>query len=212
VSQPKFEVASGAIDGVNKTFFVSVPYAPNTTAVFLNGAALRKDYANGWVETDSVTGKVDLNEAPIVGDVVQVFFAYTPADGGLDEVGTPRFEVAAGVIDGVNTVFTVSGAYTPDTTAVFLNGIAQVMGYDDGWFETTYTTGVITLKEAPIPGDVVQVFYIYRSAAADADGEAGVCPRLFGTICEVTTMTGVLRDIVSVPGVLRDTVTLYGSL
>lgn len=212
MSLPKFEVATGAIDGVNTTFYVSVPYAPNTVAVLLNGMALRKDYANGWIETDPTLGKLNLKEAPLLGDIIQVFFSYTPADGQLDLLGTPRFEVASGVVDGTNVVFTVSGPYTPDTTAVFLNGVAQIMSFNDGWFETSPTTGVVTMKEAPLVGDIVKVFYIYRSAAADLDGRAGVCPRLNGRICEVASVAGMLQDITPVLGQITDPVVINGRL
>jgi len=86
---PRFEVPTGVVDGVNKTFYVSVPYVPGTTAVFLNGQLKRHDWDDGWVETDPWTGRIDLKEAPRVGsglpytccDIVQVFFLDTsPVD------------------------------------------------------------------------------------------------------------------------------------
>lgn len=81
---PRFEVPSGAIDGVNTVFYVSVPYRPGTTAVFLNGLLLRADYSDGWTETDPTTGEVTLKEPPrvtkITPDVVQVFFIDTSPD------------------------------------------------------------------------------------------------------------------------------------
>ena len=77
MAQPRFEVANGAIDGANRVFTLSTSYAPNTTAVFLNGKMQRRDWADGWVETDPATGTVTLNEAPFVDDTVQVFFLDT---------------------------------------------------------------------------------------------------------------------------------------
>lgn len=80
---PHFEVAAGGIDGVNKTFFTVLSYLPSTTAVFLNGQLLVTDFENGWVETDPAVGRFDLNEAPVPGDVVQIFYLDTttsPAD------------------------------------------------------------------------------------------------------------------------------------
>lgn len=88
MSQPRFEVASGAIDGVNTTFTVSVAYTPNTTAVFLNGKLYRKDWDDGWVETNPTLGVLDLNEAPVPGDVVQIFFTDTAAPLPGEEVTT----------------------------------------------------------------------------------------------------------------------------
>ena len=74
---PHFEVATGNIDGVNTTFFTSVPYQPQFTAVFLNGQLKRPDFDDGWTEISPVTGRFDLDQAPLVGDVVQVFFVDT---------------------------------------------------------------------------------------------------------------------------------------
>lgn len=84
--QPRFEVALGTIDGINKVFTVSVAYAPNTTAVFVNGALYRKDWDNGWYETDPATGTVTLKEAPLLGDTVQIFFTDTSAPLVEEEV------------------------------------------------------------------------------------------------------------------------------
>ena len=77
MSQPHFEVASGLINGSNKTFTVSIPYAANTTAVFVNGKLYRRDWDDGWTETSPTTGVVDLLEAPLPADVVQIFFTDT---------------------------------------------------------------------------------------------------------------------------------------
>lgn len=70
----KFEVASGAIDGVNAVFTVSTAYRPNSVAVFVNGALRRRDLADGWSETNPATGEITLAEPPTVGEVVQIFF------------------------------------------------------------------------------------------------------------------------------------------
>lgn len=79
----------------------------------------------------------------------------------------PRWEVASGVIDGVNTVFTVSVAYIPGTTSVHLNGQLKRADLDDGWTESVPASGQITLKNAPKAigdeVDVVQVFYLDTS-------------------------------------------------
>ena len=65
-------VATGIIDGMNRDFQTSAPYVPGSTVVFLNGIALRKDWDNGWAEFGGST--IRMNEAPIDGDVVQVYF------------------------------------------------------------------------------------------------------------------------------------------
>lgn len=90
MSQPRFEVASGAVNGVNTTFVTSVPYTPNTTAVFVNGKLYRKDFSDGWIETSPNTGVVTLLEVPLDGDVVQVFFTDTAQPEAEEEVTTLR--------------------------------------------------------------------------------------------------------------------------
>jgi hypothetical protein len=78
----------------------------------------------------------------------------------------PRFEVPAGLVNGVNKIFTLPVPYGHGTTAVFINGLLQERSLDDGWYETDPDTGVITLKEAPESigsPDVIQVFFIDRS-------------------------------------------------
>lgn len=87
----------------------------------------------------------------------------------------PKFEVAAGAIDDVNMVFTVSAPYQPGTVAVFLNGQLKRRDFVDGWAETSPATGVVTLAEPPQTGDVVQIFYIDGSGAGVPDVEE-VCP------------------------------------
>lgn len=78
---PRFEVPSGAIDGANTVFNVSVPYQPGSTAVYLNGLLQEPSLDDGWVETDPATGEITLKEAPRASgpcpDVLQVFFLDT---------------------------------------------------------------------------------------------------------------------------------------
>lgn len=88
---PHFEVPTGVVDGVNKTFYTSLPYSPRSTAVFLNGQLKRQDFEDGWVETDPSSGRIDLREAPKISvgpDVVQVFYLDTTTNGDDDSDGT----------------------------------------------------------------------------------------------------------------------------
>lgn len=78
---PRFEVPSGAVDGVNTVYTVSVPYQGGSTAVFINGLLMERTLDDGWTETDPGAGTVTLKEAPrSIGacpDVIQVFFLDT---------------------------------------------------------------------------------------------------------------------------------------
>lgn len=135
----------------------------------------------------------------------------------------PHFEVPSGAIDGVNKVFTVSQAYQPGTTAVFLNGLLLRADYPDGWTESNPAAGEVTLKEAPrvtkITPDIVQVFFIDTSP--DVLEQTIVC-RLKGRLTDVDGLEGhlaprePLRGSVDVSGGLEGHLepepTLHGEL
>jgi hypothetical protein len=75
----------------------------------------------------------------------------------------PRFEVLIGAVDGVNCRFRTSVPYKPKSFAGFLNGQLKRADFDDGWIETSPSLGVVTFKEPPVLGDVVQGFYVLTS-------------------------------------------------
>lgn len=77
MGNPRFEVLSGVVDGTNTVFTSSAAYASGTSAVFLNGQLKVPTFQDGWAETDPATGTVTLDEAPRVGDVVQMFYLDT---------------------------------------------------------------------------------------------------------------------------------------
>lgn len=93
MATPRFEVALGVSDGVNLVFFTpTAPYLPGSVAVFLNGQLKRADFMDGWVETNPVTGEVDLLIAPLGGappDVVQIFYL----DDSVPVAGVPEAEI-----------------------------------------------------------------------------------------------------------------------
>jgi hypothetical protein len=74
-------------------------------------------------------------------------------------VPQPHFEIPVGNVDGHNRDFQVSLPYTPGSIAVWRNGQLQTKPLDDGWLELSPGTGVVRLKEAPLVGDVIQIFY-----------------------------------------------------
>lgn len=83
---PRFEVVTGTINGVNTTFFTSVPYLAGTLAAFLNGQLKRADLDDGWIETNPSIGAFDYKEPPVTDDVVQAFYLDTSAALPQEEV------------------------------------------------------------------------------------------------------------------------------
>lgn len=72
MAQALIVTAIGSVNGVNLIFQTGAPYVLGSTVVFLNGTALRKDWDNGWTELGS--DKIKMNEAPTVGDAIQIYF------------------------------------------------------------------------------------------------------------------------------------------
>lgn len=97
-----FEVPTGEIDGSNVVFYVSLPYVPGSTAVWLNGVLLERTRDDGWIESNPALGEITLKEAPRPAkdgeDVLQVFFKdNTP--GTPDTVIEYLFGVIVGMDD-----------------------------------------------------------------------------------------------------------------
>lgn len=103
-------------------------------------------------------------------------------------MGTSRIVVAQGVIDGVNRVFATGQPYVPQSTAYILNGRLHSYALTRGpgnWFgygESNPDGGQITVDQAPLPGDVVQLFFTDRQPVV-----APTVTRLTGTLQPVAT-------------------------
>jgi len=127
-------------------------------------------------------------------------------------MSSPRFEVPAGTIDGVNRVFTVSMPYGAGTTAVFINGQLMERSLDDGWFETDPFSGVVTLNEAPRSSgacpDVIQIFYLDTAAPLP---ETQIF-KLKGYIRSPPLLRGSLRCFQEMRGVIDTSSTLTGRI
>lgn len=67
----RIDTAIGAIDGVNKDFTVALGFIASTVVVFVNGQLRPQAGTDGWMILGAT---IRLNEAPRVGDSVQVFY------------------------------------------------------------------------------------------------------------------------------------------
>lgn len=121
----------------------------------------------------------------------------------------PRFEAATGAIDGVNKIFLVTKPYDPGSLAVFLNGQLKRRDFNDGWEETSPTTGVFTMKEAPLPDDVVQAFYLDSTCS---DYVVEQIKNLTARIRPQVKIAGQYRTRISIKGSYRTTARLYGKI
>jgi hypothetical protein len=72
VGDEKKEKPSGVINGFNTTFNTSLPYAPGTLFIYLNGMLIKQNDDDGPTETSPSTGAFTLGVAPSTNDVVHV--------------------------------------------------------------------------------------------------------------------------------------------
>jgi len=70
----------------------------------------------------------------------------------------PWIEKLSGPVNGVNLTFETPQNFVPGSVKVFVNGIVLVADMDDGW--TELGTKKVVMKIAPIPGDVLQAYYL----------------------------------------------------
>lgn len=127
---------------------------------------------------------------------------------------SPRFEVPAGAVDGVNTVFTVSMPYSVGSTAVFRNGLLQQRDLDDGWFETDPNAGIVTMKEPPSAfgfPDIIQIFFLDRTPSP-APAPGTVAFNLKGIIKASKKMTATLASSLQITGYISSAKPLLGQL
>ena len=59
MGQPHTEIPVGTVDGVNDTFFTSIPYLPGSLALFFNGMLMRP---GTYIESDPSTGEFRITE------------------------------------------------------------------------------------------------------------------------------------------------------
>jgi hypothetical protein len=121
----------------------------------------------------------------------------------------PRFEVAVGAINDINTIYFVSTPYRPGTLAAFLNGQLKRADYMDGWLETNPATGQFDMKQAPETGDVVQAFFLDTSPVLPGEE----ITRISGTILDLSDeISGIISAPVSILGAVKPSSDLGGEI
>ncbi len=117
-------LAQGLIDGSNRVFATGEPYVPGSTAYILNGrihnlkAARGPDNDFGYIELDPDAGTIEVDNAPLLDDVVQIFF-------------WSRVVIPAPAIDRLTGVVTTGGrvqGVVREPTAERLVGVVRTPG------------------------------------------------------------------------------------
>ncbi|MBZ5607421.1 MAG: hypothetical protein LAP38_04120 [Acidobacteriia bacterium] len=146
------EVPSGTLDGSNAAFTLSsAPNPPASLEIFRNGLLLRPggDYSLSSNALTFLAGA-----APQPGDALLASYRVSVV---LSGIGFVDGETPSGVMNGVNTSFTLSQIPNPAASlAVFRNGIRLKPGLD-----YTSSNNTITFVTASMPqsGDVVLCAY-----------------------------------------------------
>ncbi len=112
----------------------------------------------------------------------------------------PRFQVAIGVVDGVNRQFETSEDYGTDTLAVFRNGALMEKSADNGWAELGVK--LFELKIAPKAQDVVHVFYMDTLPSEGIAVEIEV-EKIHGTVEPVGEVLGFVLPVGQIFGVVE---------
>lgn len=141
----------------------------------------------------------------------------------------PRFEALSGVVNGTNTTFSTSVAYTAGTLAIFLNGQLLKNPAGDPWTEISPLLGTVDIAVdcTPRTGDHVAGFFvdtlesfvgsevtpIYGSITELGNISARLVQNLtlFGSIEETQRVCGILTSN-SNRGVIREIISLSGTI
>jgi hypothetical protein len=70
----------------------------------------------------------------------------------------PRIATAVGVVNGSNVIFETPGDYIPGSLRVWRNGLVNRPTDPDGWVELSGKK--FRMNTAPLPGDVIRVYYL----------------------------------------------------
>lgn len=110
-----------------------------------------------------------------------------------------EFEVPTGTIDGANKTFTTAFPYIAGSLQVWWRGLPRRNDWDDGAVETTPGSGIFDMKEAPLPGDDLQVQYLHTVATLPGVEVSPIC----GTVATTGDLTGTLTISEDLSGIIE---------
>ncbi len=147
------EIPAGLMDGVNRTFTLAgTPDPASSLRLYRNGLLLRSgiDYA---ASGNAVTFEV--GEQPDQGEILQASYRIDPAL--TNAFGFVDAETPSGLVNGLNTVFTLSAAPNPASSLLLhRNGVLQKFGVD---FNVDGSTVTFDLAAVPQSGDILLAAY-----------------------------------------------------
>jgi hypothetical protein len=161
------EVPSGTINGSNVTFTLATTPTSGSLRLYKNGVRLKitDDY--------TLTGlTITMVAAPATGASLLADYEVSSGQFSSGYSNLISNTVPSGAVNGTNTSFTTSTSYITNTLEVFINGIQQLRSTH--YTETTPASGVFTMSDAPLTGDVITVTYQHiLSSSGDANTVGG---------------------------------------
>ena len=157
------ETPSGTVNGSNTTFTLSA--SPAGLVLSKNGVVMKPGSGNDYTLSGTT---ITFATAPATGSVILATFGTTNSTfiNGSNSLVTD--ETPSGSVNSSNTTFTTSSAYIGGSLKVFVNGLKQKTSTH--FTETTPASGVFTMSDAPLTGDIVTVEYQkVSSVAGNAD-------------------------------------------
>ena len=165
LTQVRGETPSGLVNGSNTTFTLAATPATGSERGYKNGMRLRSGTGNDYTISGAT---ITMAVAPVAGTII--LFDYEVSSGTFAQ-GVNNFlppAVPTGLVNGSNTVFTCASSYIGGTLQVYINGILQAP--TTHYTETTPSTGVFTMSDAPSTGDNILVVYQHTlSSTGSAD-------------------------------------------
>lgn len=163
------EVPGGTINGSNTAFTTASSFATGTLRVYKNGIRLKgggADYTAGASSFTMVT-------APATGTVLLADYEVGSSAFSVGTNSTIKGEVPTGTVNGATVIFTASRAYIAGSLQVFVNGLNQAR--TTHFTETTPSTGVFTMSDAPLTGDIITINYDFNlNPSSNADTVDGM--------------------------------------
>lgn len=161
------ELMTGTVNGTNKVFTTGSNFT--NIQVYKNGVAMH------LTDDFTVTGanQITFVTAPATGTKLTASYilgSQTMINGSSSLL---QDETPTGTVNGSNTAFTTARPYIANTLEVFINGVKQKRGTH--FTETTPTSGMFTMGDAPLTGDDIMVNYQFvQSSYGNADTVDGI--------------------------------------
>lgn len=207
-SQALNQSFTGTIDGTNAVFTLAAP--ATSIVVYKNGVRMRPGSGNDYIFTNNNTVTFQTGAIPLTGAALSydAILGSALMVNGSNSLATD--EVPTGTVNGTNTAFTTVRPYIPGTLEVFINGIKQARVTH--FAETTPTTGIFTMGDAPLTGDNIIVNYQFvASVTGNADTVDGYHANATPTANSIPVLGSTGRMPVSTQKAASAKVTIGGT-